>query len=102
MSALFNMDNDYDYIPSETEDTFDEIQDNASTSSTSRVLSTPSTSSTITTPLSSQPHMAKKPKIVKRQYYKSSWVWKYMRHENEYDICQVPIINMQDEEEYCG
>ncbi len=51
-----------------------------------------------------QSHATKKTKLYKskRKYSKTSWVWQYMIQENEYDICQVPVMNMQNEEICCG
>ncbi|RGB34204.1 hypothetical protein C1646_787566 [Rhizophagus diaphanus] len=31
-----------------------------------------------------------------------SWVWQYMIQDNDYDICKVLVINMQNKESCCG
>ena len=51
-----------------------------------------------------QSHTTKKLKLStsKRKYNKTSWVWQYMIQEDKYDICQVPIMNIQNEEVCCG
>lgn len=105
MSRIFTID-DYiwDYLPdtgSEMDSTFDDI----STGSNRAASTAPSTApSSIVSLDKDQLHAAKKVKLYKpkRKYAKTSWVWQYMIQENEYDICQVPVMNMQNEEICCG
>src|SRR4051794_14327 len=100
---LFTIDEVWDYI----NDTSSEIESNVDNDNIMMAPSTaPSTAPTALTVTldKDQPHATKKRKLYKpkRMYIKTSWVWKYMDQENEYDICQVPILNMRNEEIYCG
>ncbi len=102
MTNIFRMDDDiWDYIhdaDSEIESNVDTNADNISTAP-----STAPTASTVSLD-KDQPHVTKKRKLYKpkRIYAKTSWVWKYMVQENNYDICQVPILNVRNEEIRCG
>ncbi|CAB4406355.1 unnamed protein product [Rhizophagus irregularis] len=109
MSRIFTIDEEiWDYFPdtisefSDIDSTFNDI----STGSNRAPLTTPSTapSSTDSLDIKDQLHAAKKVKLYKpkRKYTKTSWVWQYMIQDNEYDICKVPVINMQNKEICCG
>ncbi|CAB5127925.1 unnamed protein product [Rhizophagus irregularis] len=108
MSRIFTIDEEiWDYIPdtvsefSDIDSTFNDI----STGSNRAPLTTPSApSSTDSLDIKDQLHAAKKVKLYKpkRKYTKTSWVWQYMIQNNEYDICKVPVINMQNKEICCG
>lgn len=109
MSRIFTIDEEiWDYLPdtvsefSDIDSTFNDI----STGSNRAPSTTPSTapSSTVSLDIKDQLHAAKKVKLYKpkRKYTKTSWVWQYMIQENEYDICKVPVINMQNKEICCG
>lgn len=103
MSRIFTIDDDdiWDYLPdtvSEIDSTFGDI----STSSSKAPSRAPSTAPSSTVSFDKdQLHAAKKLKT-KRKYTKTSWVWQYMIHENEYDTCQVPVMNIQNKEICCG
>ncbi|CAB4413300.1 unnamed protein product [Rhizophagus irregularis] len=95
MSRIFTIDEEiWDYISdtisefSDIDSTFNDI----STGSNRAPLTTPSTapSSTDSLDIKDQLHAAK------------NWVWQYMIQDNEYDICKVPVINMQNKEICCG
>ncbi|CAB4390312.1 unnamed protein product [Rhizophagus irregularis] len=108
MSRIFTIDEEiWDYLPdtvsefSDIDSTFNDI----STGSNRAPLTTPSApSSTDSLDIKDQLHAAKKVKLYKpkRKYTKTSWVWQYMIQDNEYDICKVPVINMQNKEICCG
>ncbi|CAB5295927.1 unnamed protein product [Rhizophagus irregularis] len=97
----------WDYLP----DTVSEFSDidstfnNISTGSNRAPLTTPSApSSTDSLDIKNQLHAAKKVKLYKskRKYTKTNCVWQYMIQDNEYDICKVLVINMQNKKICCS
>jgi hypothetical protein len=103
MSRIFKIDDIWDYINdtnSEFDNSFDDVSTSFSRASSAAPSTTPSTTPTASTISldNDQPHTTKKRKLYrsKRKYCKTSWVWKYMIQENEFDICQVPVINLRN------
>ena len=102
---IFKMDDEvWDNI-SDTNSEIDSTFNNMFTSSNRTPSTAPSTvPSALTVSFDEdQSHVIKKTKLYKpkRKYSKTSWVWQYMIQENEYDIYQVSVINMQNEEICC-
>jgi len=103
---LFKIDDDvWDNISdtnSEIDSTFNDMF-TSSNRAPSTASSTVPSASTVSLD-EDQSHVTKKIKLYKskRKYSKTSWVWQYMIQENEYDICQVSVMNTQNEELCCG